>query len=86
MIYIYIYIHSFILHLFQYGKVLLDKADFEHLRHVIAELHDSLDIGDESNDDTARNGTQLMEIYALEIQMYTAQKETRKLKVQYYQS
>ena len=32
-------------------------------------------------DDDLKKGTQLLEIYALEIQMYTAQKNNKKLKV-----
>ncbi|EGD83373.1 COP9 signalosome complex subunit 2 [Salpingoeca rosetta] len=70
----------------KFGKVLLDKGDFVRLREVVQELHSSLEPaegeGDAGDDDDAdsRNGTQLMEIYALEIQMYTAQKETKKLK------
>lgn len=35
---------------------------------------------DEGEDDL-KKGTQLLEIYALEIQMYTAQKNNKKLKV-----
>lgn len=33
-----------------------------------------------------KKGTQLLEIYALEIQMYTAQKNNKKLKTLYEQS
>ena len=40
---------------------------------------------DESDDDL-KKGTQLLEIYALEIQMYTAQKNNKKLKALYDQS
>ena len=38
---------------------------------------------DEGEDDL-KKGTQLLEIYALEIQMYTAQKNNKKLKVRDY--
>ena len=38
---------------------------------------------DEGEDDL-KKGTQLLEIYALEIQMYTAQKNNKKLKVLIY--
>lgn len=40
---------------------------------------------DEGQDDL-KKGTQLLEIYALEIQMYTAQKNNKKLKALYEQS
>jgi hypothetical protein len=40
---------------------------------------------DEGEDDL-KKGTQLLEIYALEIQMYTAQKNNKKLKTLYEQS
>lgn len=36
-------------------------------------------------EDDLKKGTQLLEIYALEIQMYTAQKNNKKLKVWYYE-
>ncbi len=35
----------------------------------------------EEGEDDLKKGTQLLEIYALEIQMYTAQKNNKKLKV-----
>ena len=35
----------------------------------------------EEGEDDMKKGTQLLEIYALEIQMYTAQKNNKKLKV-----
>lgn len=37
-------------------------------------------------EDDLKKGTQLLEIYALEIQMYTAQKNNKKLKTLYEQS
>ena len=37
-------------------------------------------------EDDLKKGTQLLEIYALEIQMYTAQKNNKKLKALYDQS
>ena len=40
---------------------------------------------DEGEDDL-KKGTQLLEIYALEIQMYTAQKNNKKLKVSFHYS
>ena len=35
----------------------------------------------EEGEDDVKKGTQLLEVYALEIQMYTAQKNKKKLKV-----
>jgi len=36
----------------------------------------------DDGEDDMKKGTQLLEIYALEIQMYTAQKNNKKLKVE----
>ena len=38
----------------------------------------------DDGEDDLKKGTQLLEIYALEIQMYTAQKNNKKLKVSVY--
>ena len=40
----------------------------------------------QDGEDDLKKGTQLLEIYALEIQMYTAQKNNKKLKTLYDQS
>lgn len=40
----------------------------------------------QDGEDDLKKGTQLLEIYALEIQMYTAQKNNKKLKALYDQS
>lgn len=40
----------------------------------------------DDGEDDLKKGTQLLEIYALEIQMYTAQKNNKKLKTLYEQS
>ena len=37
----------------------------------------------DDGEDDLKKGTQLLEIYALEIQMYTAQKNNKKLKVDF---
>ncbi|KAG8145044.1 hypothetical protein E2320_013420 [Naja naja] len=39
----------------------------------------------DDGEDDLKKGTQLLEIYALEIQMYTAQKNNKKLKALYEQ-
>ena len=67
----------------QFGKVLLEGREFGRLRSLVADLHDAIQPDSDADDDDGetKNGTQLMEVYALEIQMYTELKETKKLKV-----
>lgn len=45
-----------------------------------------LQLQTDDGEDDLKKGTQLLEIYALEIQMYTAQKNNKKLKALYEQS
>lgn len=66
------------------GKMFLDREDYGKLAKTLKELHHACQT-DEGEDDQSK-GTQLLEIYALEIQMYTAQKETKKLKSLYEKS
>lgn len=63
----------------QLGKLYLDQEDFGRLYAIVKELRQSCQNEDGSIDQS--RGTQLLDIYALEIQMYTAQKNTKKLKV-----
>lgn len=49
-------------------------------------IHCLLFIQTDEGEDDLKKGTQLLEIYALEIQMYTAQKNNKKLKALYEQS
>lgn len=51
---------------------------------VLKELHKSCQTDD--GEDDLKKGTQLLEVYALEIQMYTAQKNNKKQKQLYEQS
>ncbi|CAH2256731.1 jg10962 [Pararge aegeria aegeria] len=75
------------------GKLYYDRGDFNKLAKILKQLHQScqlpktcgLEETDEGEDDL-KKGTQLLEIYALEIQMYTAQKNNKKLKLLYEQS
>lgn len=46
----------------------------------------SFDFQTDEGEDDLKKGTQLLEIYALEIQMYTVQKNNKKLKALYEQS
>jgi len=66
------------------GKLYHDQEDFLKLNKILKQLHASCQT-DEGEDDL-KKGTQLLEIYALEIQMYTAQKNNKKLKALYEQS
>ena len=62
----------------------LDRSEWGLLTRVLKELHKSCQNEDGSDD--MSKGTQLLEVYALEIQMYTEQKDTKKLKVLYEKS
>ncbi|XP_050400713.1 COP9 signalosome complex subunit 2 [Patella vulgata] len=66
------------------GKLYYDRGDYTKLQKILKQLHQSCQT-DEGEDDL-KKGTQLLEIYALEIQMYTAQKNNKKLKALYEQS
>lgn len=66
------------------GKLYFDRRDFGRLSVVIRQLHQSCQMDDGSED--MKKGTQLLEVYALEIQMYTEQKDNKKLKALYEQS
>ncbi|CDW52331.1 PCI domain containing protein [Trichuris trichiura] len=63
------------------AKLYFDRRDFRSLSKILDELRHSC----QSNGavDELRKGTQLLEIYALEIQMYTEQKNNKKLKVSF---
>ncbi|XP_067928080.1 COP9 signalosome complex subunit 2-like [Watersipora subatra] len=66
------------------GKLYFDRQEYGKLQRVLKQLHQSC-LTTEGEDDL-KKGTQLLEIYALEIQMYTAQKNNKKLKALYEQS
>lgn len=66
------------------GKLYYDQGDYNKLAKILKQLHQSCQT-DEGEDDL-KKGTQLLEIYALEIQMYTEQKNNKKLKALYEQS
>lgn len=61
------------------GKLYYECKDFKKLSKILKQLHQSCQNDDGSDD--LKKGTQLLEIYALEIQMYTEQKNNKKLKV-----
>ncbi|KAL4124479.1 hypothetical protein PRIC2_008077 [Phytophthora ramorum] len=59
------------------GNLLYEIGDFSRLSKIIKELLASC--SDEDADDGVRKNSQLLEVYALQIQMYTAQKDNKKL-------
>ena len=60
------------------------REEYSKLSRVLKQLHCSCQTDD--GEDDLKKGTQLLEIYALEIQMYTEQKNNKKLKALYDQS
>lgn len=84
------------------GKLYFDRGDFNKLSKILKQLHQSCQVivfvegifrfyyeyilQTDDGEDDLKKGTQLLEIYALEIQMYTAQKNNKKLKTLYEQS
>jgi len=66
------------------GKLYYDRNEFNKLAKILKQLRLSCQTDDGEED--LKKGTQLLEIYALEIQMYTAQKNNKKLKALYEQS
>jgi len=66
------------------GKLYFDRGDYGKLQKILKQLH--LSCQTDAGEDDMKKGTQLLEIYALEIQMYTAQKNNKKLKALYEQS
>ncbi|XP_064819542.1 COP9 signalosome complex subunit 2-like isoform X2 [Oncorhynchus masou masou] len=77
------------------GKLYLEREEYGKLQKILRQLHQSCQVKKHSSsmqsetddgEDDLKKGTQLLEIYALEIQMYTAQKNNKKLKALYEQS
>ena len=63
------------------GKLWFDREEYARLQRILKELHKSCQGAD--GEDDLKKGTQLLEVYALEIQMYTATKNNKKLKSLY---
>lgn len=63
------------------GKLYYDKGDFSRLQKILRELHHSCQ--DEQGKADQKKGTQLLEVYALDIQMCTSTKDTKRLKELY---
>lgn len=62
----------------------MEQEDWPRLQRIVKELRVSCQTVE--GEDDLKKGTQLLEIYALEIQMYTEQKNNKKLKALYEQS
>ncbi|KAI9220527.1 putative COP9 signalosome complex subunit 2 [Blastocladiella britannica] len=80
------------------AKLYLDRDEYPRLARVIRAMHAAVERGAGGSatdgggsssgggaDEAARRGTQMLEIYALEIQMYSRTKESQKLKELYHQ-
>ncbi|KAG0234097.1 hypothetical protein BGW41_001234 [Actinomortierella wolfii] len=65
------------------AKLWLDRKEYSRLSKILRQLHASCQSDDGTDDQ--RKGTHLLEIFALEIQMYTATKNSKKLKALYQQ-
>eukprot|EP01112_Ceratiomyxa_fruticulosa_P011792 TRINITY_DN3231_c0_g1_i1.p1 TRINITY_DN3231_c0_g1~~TRINITY_DN3231_c0_g1_i1.p1 ORF type:complete len:455 (-),score=119.55 TRINITY_DN3231_c0_g1_i1:3-1367(-) len=66
------------------AKLLYDREEYTRLAKILRELHKSCELEDGTDDQ--KKGSQLIEIYALEIQMYTATKNYKKLKELYHKA
>lgn len=66
--------------------MLTGPLEGEKLEHSVPNVRDFLFSQTDDGEDDLKKGTQLLEIYALEIQMYTVQKNNKKLKKLYEQS
>ncbi|KAI9088715.1 PCI domain-containing protein [Phlyctochytrium arcticum] len=65
------------------AKLWLDRHEYPRLNKILRQLHQSCQ-NDDGTDDQ-KKGTLLLEIFALEIQMYTQTKNNKKLKALYQQ-
>ncbi|EGT34172.1 hypothetical protein CAEBREN_12604 [Caenorhabditis brenneri] len=63
------------------GKLFFDLHEFGKLEKIVKQL--KVSCKNEQGEEDQRKGTQLLEIYALEIQMYTEQKNNKALKSVY---
>jgi COP9 signalosome complex subunit 2 len=61
------------------AKLMLDRKEFGKLGKILKELRTACQKDDGTDDQ--RKGTHLLEVLALEIQMYTETKNNKKLKV-----
>jgi len=66
------------------GKLLFDAGEHAKLAKILKDLHRSCQ--NEKGDDDPKKGSQLVDIYALEIQMHTETKNNKKLKELYHKA
>ncbi len=66
------------------AKLWLDRKEYSRLNKILRALHKALQTDDGSDDQS--KGTHLLEVYALEIQMYTETKNNKKLKELYHRT
>jgi len=66
------------------AKLWFDKSEFQRLQKILRELHRSCTT--DAGHDDQKKGTQLLELYSLEIQMHTEKKDTKKLRATYEQA
>ncbi|KAF7302625.1 PCI domain-containing protein [Mycena chlorophos] len=62
------------------AKLWLDRKEYVRLSKLIRDLHGATTEGGEGEESQSQRGTQLLEIYALEIQMYNETRNHKKLK------
>ncbi|KAI3694444.1 hypothetical protein L1987_77409 [Smallanthus sonchifolius] len=62
-------------------KIWFDMGEYGRMNKILKELHKSCQRADGTDDQ--KKGTQLLEVYAIEIQMYTETKNNKKLKQLY---
>ncbi|KAF7307289.1 PCI domain-containing protein [Mycena indigotica] len=62
------------------AKLWLDRKEYVRLSKLIRDLHGVTNEGGEGEESQSQRGTQLLEIYALEIQMYNETRNFKKLK------
>ncbi|BFZ64646.1 hypothetical protein YB2330_005796 [Saitoella coloradoensis] len=68
------------------AKLWLDRGEWGRLNKSLKGLHAALAKEGEEGLESENKGTYLLEVYALEIQMYTATKNNKKLKDLYYRT
>ena len=66
------------------GKLWFDREEYSRLQRILRELHGSCTT--EGGQDDQKKGTQLLELYSLEIQMHTEKKDNKKLRATYEQA
>jgi len=66
------------------AKLWLDRMEVGRLNKILRQLHQACQTGGGEDDQT--KGTYLLEVYALEIQLYTATKNNKKLKDLYWKT